>query len=114
MNSRCPTYCAVRIQHHLHPLSYLMAPGGWSKADKDSENVKSAVKSAMDHHFAGGLMTHEIIEASQQVVAGMNYNVTLKLTETSSNACRKHQFKIYRKLNGTHEVTESNDLGATP
>jgi Cystatin domain len=73
--------------------------------------VKTAVKSAVDHHFPGGLKTHEIIEASQQVVAGMNYKVTVKLTETASNACRKHQFTIWRKLNGTHEITESNDLG---
>ena len=85
--------------------------GGWSKADITSDNVKDAAKFAVNSEYTESDVNYEIVEALQQVVAGMNYNLTLKITDNSSSACSLHRYKVYRKFDQTYLLTLSTDLG---
>lgn len=93
----------------LRPLLELPA-GGWSAADKTSVGVVAAAEFAVSQGYSGGVIDFQIIEAVQQVVAGMNYDLTIKVTLPSSIS-RMHRYKIFRKLDQSHHLNETSDLG---
>lgn len=61
--------------------------GGWQKANKSSPAIQEAAQKATVHlesarNSAKAYRLVEVINAKQQVVAGMNYNITLKIGRT--------------------------------
>lgn len=86
--------------------------GGWSKADITSDSVKGAAQFAVNSEYTESNVNYEIVEALQQVVAGMNYNLTVKITDNATSSCSMHRYKVYRKFDQTYLLTLSTDLGA--
>ncbi len=84
-------------------------PGGWSIAKVDDPSVVAAAKFAVKETQAKHkkITLDKIVEARQQVVAGMNYGVELQLTDRSSAKPVKRVAEaiIYRDLSGKHSLT---------
>ncbi len=82
-------------------------PGGWSSVSVDDSRVAAAAKHAVSAHAAEAnekLNLLTIQDAHQQVVAGMNYRLTLRVErdgkEQSASAV------VWVKLDGTYKLTE--------
>lgn len=73
--------------------------GMTSTSTTDAEVVKAATFAASQ--LGSGL--DSILAASQQVVAGMNYGMTLKLKSSAV-----YKVVVYRDLQGNYSLTESN------
>lgn len=89
-----------------------MIQDGWGQADKDSASVQNAAKFAMQEKFPGSDVSYIIVDALQQVVAGMNYELTLDVTENTSLLCGSHKYVVYNRFDGSLTLTKSTDLGA--
>lgn len=80
--------------------------GGYQKADKAGTEVKAAVDFAVKEQGEGVSLV-KIAKAEQQVVAGMNYRVKLKVAEKNGDKTSKYTVNavIYRDLQGNYSVT---------
>ena len=82
-------------------------PGGWSSVSVDDRRVAAVAKHAVSVQAAEAkekLTLLAIQEARRQVVAGMNYRLTLRVDRNG-----KEQFAsamVWVKLDGTYELTE--------
>lgn len=74
--------------------------------------MKDAAQFAVNSEYTESNVNYEIVEALQQVVAGMNYNLTVKITDNATSGCSLHRYKVYRKFDQTYLLTLSTDLGA--
>jgi len=77
--------------------------GGYSPASLDDEMVKAAQAVAVDAIYTRN-PTRALVEkaeAEQQVVAGINYRFVITMTGGA-----KFNVTVYRKLDGTMEVTD--------
>lgn len=88
-------------------LQQLLAaiPGGFSDVAVDDPGVKAAAKFAVEERTKTEpkLALEKITKASRQVVAGLNYDLTLSVTvgtETKTAVVR-----VWAKLDRTHELT---------
>jgi len=80
-------------------------PGGFSDVSVDDARVKAAANFAVTERAKTEpmLTLDKITKASRQVVAGMNYDLTLQVkvgTETKTAKVR-----VWAKLDQTHELT---------
>lgn len=81
--------------------------GGYQKVKKSDDEVKKAIDFAMKEQ--GEYITlKKIKKAEQQVVAGMNYKVTLQFAEKQGDKESKFTVNavIYRDLEGNYSVTQ--------
>ena len=77
--------------------------GGWNavaQPDHDAE-VRAAAKAMLAQLRGRHVRLRRIESASQQVVAGMNYHLTVRLTNH-----RIWSATVWHKLDGTYAVTE--------
>jgi hypothetical protein len=95
----------------LHPtivMTQQPVPGGFSSADVSDKEVVAAAEAAMrsEGKAAAGSKPAtllEILRAEQQVVAGMNYKLVLRLGVDDSE--RDAEVVVYRNLKHGYEVT---------
>lgn len=80
--------------------------GGYQKADKANTDVKAAVDFAVKEQGEAFRLV-KIAKAEQQVVAGTNYRVKLKVAEKAGDKESKYTVNavIYRDLQGKYSVT---------
>ena len=83
-------------------------PGGFSQATNTDAEVLKAARFAVKVHDAK-LTLQSVNAAEQQVVAGINYK--LKLTTSDG---RKADAVVWRKLDGSHELTSWQWVAANP
>jgi len=94
------------MQSNLNAL-----PGGFSEVPATDEQALAAAKFAVAKHDAK--LTYEAIEgAERQVVAGLNFRLTLKVTDNGK--ARRAEAVVWRKLDGTHQLTSWKWLDAAP
>lgn len=72
--------------------------GGLASADVNSPEVQAAAQFAAQ--ALGGLLA-KVTKAEQQVVAGMNYKMSLELQDGS-----KHNVVVYKDLQGNMSLTQ--------
>lgn len=77
-------------------------PGGYSPAPVNDPDVQAAAKFAISARDAK-LKLLGIEKAQQQVVAGQNFRLTLKVEDHGAN--RLVEAVVWRKLDGKHELT---------
>jgi hypothetical protein len=79
--------------------------GGYSKADIKDERVRKAAEFSVLEKTtkSSKLVLVEIMDAQQQVVAGMNYRLHLKLTDDGKE--KEADAVVYLKLDGTMSLT---------
>lgn len=78
--------------------------GGWSAGQSDNPDVREAAQFAarqLGHHAR---LAH-IDAVRQQVVAGMNYRLTLRLTNR-----QRWDVTVWRRLDGTMELSRKQRL----
>ena len=80
--------------------------GGWSAAAVSPE-VEAAAASAFAALGISGTELLAIENVSQQVVAGMNYRMDLVLADH-----RRWRVQVWRKLDGSHELTKAEEVKA--
>ena len=86
-------------------------PGGFREASLTDENTVAAAKAAVEAQ--GGKLTLQRIEsAERQVVAGVNYKLTLRVNDGGKS--KLAAAVVWRKLDGMHEVTSWKWLGDAP
>jgi hypothetical protein len=86
-------------------------PGGWGTAAASSKEVQDAAAFAVaaqakaEGNSKGGkpLELVKVVEATQQVVAGMNYKLRLNVKQDGME--RSAEAVVYRKLSGAYELT---------
>lgn len=90
-------------------------PGGFGKASvKDGEVVKAArfaVKEQSKLDKNGPFKLEKIVSAKQQVVAGMNYDLELKVQ--AKGKTHDVSVRVWKKLDGTHELSNWETKKAT-
>lgn len=74
--------------------------GGWSNVNTNSKDVKQVTKFAASHVKTKQNKIKSILNAQQQVVAGMNYKVTFL---THGN--KKYKAQVYKDLKGKLSLT---------
>ena len=74
--------------------------GGWAPAEIQSEEVRAAVRVAYKS-LNTPVEIKQITDAKQQVVKGMNYEVTFELMNGE-----KWKAIVYRDLSGLYSVTD--------
>lgn len=85
------------------PAPEPMVTGGYSPASLDDEMVKAAQAVAVDAIYTRDPTRAlvEKVEAELQVVAGINYHFVITMTGGA-----RYGVTVYRKLDGTMEVTD--------
>ena len=73
--------------------------------------MQNAANFAVREKFPGSDVSFEIVDALQQVVAGMNYQITLEVTENLSSLCTSHEYVVYDRFGQSLTLTTSTDLG---
>lgn len=96
--------------------------GGWFEANTTSKDVLDAAKNGLNLYEgpdANRILLLDVLNASQQVVAGMNYRLKLRnalsscpVKENFHRACFIEEtmtcnFEIFRSLNHTYNLTSS-------
>ena len=67
---------------------------------------------AMDKEFTASEVTFVVTYAAQQVVAGMNYDLSIDVTSLSDATCQSHEYKVFRALDQSYFLSAANNLGA--
>lgn len=105
----------VRFGWNLHDERVLRGQrtatmvGGLSESDIAGDEVKAAADAAvriLSVKGEGPLQLKKIISAKTQVVAGMNYFLTLQI-EGRKKEPELVEVVIWRKLDGTYEMTKT-------
>jgi predicted neuraminidase len=86
-------------------------PGGFTAVSPADEQVVTAAKSAVAARDAT-LTLQAIVEAERQVVAGLNYRLTLKVAD--NGASRLAEAIVWHKLDGQYALTSWKSLGDAP
>ena len=85
-------------------LAHVAIVGGWSAVARPNHDaaVRAAAEALVAQLPGGDVRLHRIERAAQQVVAGMNYRLTVRLAN-------RHLWRgtVWHKLDGTYVVTES-------
>jgi len=87
-------------------------PGGYNSADPSSDEVQEAAKFAVETLGKGDLL--KIVEAAQQVVAGMNFHLNLHIEHSDSGEIHSYTVKVFKPLpheNKPLQMTESSHNG---
>lgn len=91
--------------------SSAQVPGGFSPAPASDPEVLSAARFAVTAHDPQ-LKLLSVEQAQRQVVAGMNYRLSLKVEGRGTN--RVAEAVVWRKLDGKHELTSWQWAPAKP
>lgn len=95
----------------LAPNLSAQIPGGFGGVSVKDPDALAAAKFAVTAHDPK--LTFEAIEKVQrQVVAGLNYRLTVKVTENGK--ARSADAVVWKKLDGTHQLTSWKWLGTAP
>lgn len=81
-------------------------PGGWSSVPTNDDRVQAAALAAVSAQSAASgevLKLASIQSARRQVVAGLNYTLTLRVLRAEKE--QTATVVVWAKLDGTHEVT---------
>jgi predicted neuraminidase len=106
-----PTHLITLLLFAIVPTSHGQQPplaGGFSQSSTSDAEVLKASQFAVKAHDAK-LTLQSVNTAGQQIVAGLNY----KLKLTTSDA-RKADVVVWRKLDGSHELTSWQWIAADP
>lgn len=87
-----------------HPMSAPIV-GGWSPAPIKAAEVRQAAREAVRQLGRPGARLRRVHAASQQVVAGINYRLDIQLRDGS-----RWRVTVWRKLDGSHELTDAAPL----
>ena len=83
--------------------------GGWSKAEIDDPEVVAAAKFALGETQKTTdrkLTLTKIVSAKQQLVAGMNYAVTIQVTAGGDKPVRREaESVVYKNLDDEYSLT---------
>ena len=112
MNSKPLTHTLVMsllIITAIVPWSFAQLVGGFGGVSERDSEVLAAAKFAVAAHDAK-LALQGVEKAERQVVAGLNFRLTLKVSD--NGASRIAQVIVWRKLDGKHELTSWNWVGA--
>ena len=86
-------------------------PGGFSPADAKDAEALAAAKFAVNAHDPK-LKFQRIGKVQRQVVAGLNYEITIEVTDNGKE--RTADAVVWRKLDGTHQLTSWKWVGEAP
>jgi hypothetical protein len=90
----------VAAAQHVHA----QVAGGWSNVPVTDPNVVKAARFAVEEQGRQESVTlKKIVRARQQVVAGMNYEVTLLVKR--GRGSRRGVAVVWHKIDGTYELT---------
>jgi predicted neuraminidase len=97
----------------IAPAARLAAqvPGGFSAVPTTDADAIAAAKFAVTAHDAK-LAFQGIAKGERQVVAGLNYHLTIKVAD--NGASRLAEAIVWRKLDRTHQLTSWKWLDASP
>ena len=113
MNSKPLTHTLVMsllIISSIVPWSFAQLVGGFGGASTRDADVLTAAKFAVAARDAK-LILQSVEKAERQVVAGLNFRLTLQVAENGVG--RVAEVVVWRKLDGTHELTAWNWVGAS-
>ncbi|NOW46021.1 hypothetical protein FHW96_002179 [Novosphingobium sp. SG751A] len=88
----------------IAPASAQPIAGGWSAGQTDNPEVREAARFAAGQLGRHARLAH-IDAASRQVVAGMNYRLTLRLTNR-----QRWEVTVWRQLDGTMKLSGKQRL----
>ena len=91
--------------------TFAALPGGFSAVAATDAEALAAAKFAVAARDAK-LQFQTIETAERQVVAGLNYRLTLRVSDAGK--ARRADAVVWRKLDGTHELTSWNWLDDAP
>mmetsp|Transcript_20880 Transcript_20880/g.52861 ORF Transcript_20880/g.52861 Transcript_20880/m.52861 type:complete len:92 (+) Transcript_20880:58-333(+) len=75
--------------------------GGFKQVDAKDSSVQEAARFAAQEIGKGDLVS--VSKAEQQVVAGMNYRITMRIKHSDDGAEHEHEATVYRPLPHTGE-----------
>jgi len=93
------------------PRGMAQRPGGFTEIGNRDEQALVAAKFAVTAHDPK-LKFEDIEKVERQVVAGLNYRLTLKVTDNGKE--RRADAVVWRKLDGQHALTSWKWLDAAP
>ena len=104
---KCKTLTAALLASWLItsafvPRGLAQLPGGFTAVSKRDAQTQAATKFAVTAHDAK-LQFQSIEKAERQVVAGLNYRLTLKVAD--NGVSRLAEAVVWHKLDGKHELT---------
>lgn len=86
-------------------------PGGWTPVPVDDDKIQTNAAFAIRTKYPGiGNIDFVVLGASKQVVAGMNYNIEVRVTIPGESKCSVDRFTIWDRF-GTLQLT---DFESTP
>lgn len=96
--------CQVVLALICYPL-FAAVPGGFSDVSVDDAGVKAAAEFAIKERAKTepGIGLDKITKASRQVVAGLNYDLTLSVTVGKEKKIAV--VRVWAKLDRTHELS---------
>ncbi|KAJ1396676.1 hypothetical protein B484DRAFT_458847 [Ochromonadaceae sp. CCMP2298] len=89
-----------------HPV-----PGGWTPADPHSKLVVNEIEFAVTVAYPGQLVQYHVLEASKQVVAGMNWDMVAEINLPSSNCVTDH-YRVWDRF-GDKTLTTNERVSST-
>ena len=101
-----PASSAQAAEPAQTPPAKAQIAGGWHPVAKDDPQVLAMAKFAVAKHAEGSqrdLKLVSVIQATQQVVAGTNYQLTMIVASRGKK--QKIAAKVWSKLDGTQELS---------
>jgi Cystatin domain len=89
-------------------VSSAFSAGGWSIVSVDDAGVVDAGSFASRETYKTNYVSHRVISAQQQVVAGMNYKLRIDTTISPDNACKSNDFIVWNRF-GEKQITSSEE-----
>ena len=68
--------------------------------------MKNAANFAVHNQYPNDNVNFSIIQAFQQVVAGLNYDITIRITDLQSSICSMHRYKVFQALDQTYFLAD--------
>ena len=92
----------------LYFLSIVFSFGGWEVTPISDPGVQDAALFAVQQAYQSNYISHKVVYAEKQVVAGLNYKLTIDTTVLPDRACKSEFFIVWNKF-GTKSVTSRNE-----
>lgn len=82
--------------------------GGWKKADVTSAPVISAVKFALLTRYPNESIDYKVVDAKQQVVAGMKYEILVE-NKMAGKDCFMERYEVWDRF-GAQSLAQADIL----
>ena len=92
--------------HSTAPANAIM-PGGYQSVDSEAATVQEVKATAQK--ALSGISIEAVLEAYQQVVAGMNYKLVCQVSEPNGTAT--WEFIVWHRLDDSWKLTSARQLG---